>query len=43
MTNYKNTFGVEVFKKEIHAPLDTLDRPELDVNELCDVTEVNIY
>ena len=26
MNNYRNKFGVEVTKKEIHAPLDTSDR-----------------
>ena len=34
---------MEVTKKEIQAPLDPLEQPELDVSQLCDANDVNIY
>jgi len=39
MDTYKNMFGTEVPKREVHAPLDPKDHPELDTTELLDEGE----
>jgi len=43
LDNYQKMFGEPVPKREIHAPLDPADHPELDSTELCNLEEVKNY
>ena len=43
MESYKTMFGTEVPKREVHAPLDPKDHPELDDTEFLDEEGRNKY
>jgi len=43
MANYEKMFGEPVPKREIHAPLDPSDHPELDSTPLCTTEEMKTY
>lgn len=43
MYQYEKLFGVPVPKREIHAPLEPRDHPELDDSELLDVKDIKVY
>lgn len=43
MVNYEKMFGEPVPKREIHAPLDPSNHPELESTELCDANEIKQY
>jgi Reverse transcriptase (RNA-dependent DNA polymerase) len=43
MANYGQMFGEPVSKREVHAPLEPGDHPELDDSELLDTSGVKIY
>jgi hypothetical protein len=43
LTNYELIFGESVPKREIHAPLDPGDHPEIDESPLLEEAEIKIY
>jgi len=43
LENYEKMFGEPVPKREIHAPLDPNDHPELDSTEFCSMGRMKMY
>jgi len=43
MQKYENMFGSPVPKREVHAPLEPGDHPELDESPLCDAEQVKQF